>query len=250
MSEKDSNGWENIVFAILLPILSVGCSFGINYLETHFGAIITMLVLSSVLIIVPLSYYLAAIILSNIWGETYDSEVAKQIKEIQINNANNFIIEGIYRQERIAKVERTRFFEEIWVVSPDLYYEDVSDADGLSDGAFTGVVQNNLKRGITYRYFIPDKPSLRTRMDALLSLCNHSSNIRVYYYSDEFFFLVHGMDIVVYEPKKTPRQGRRGFIGLPLQQKSDVIALCMSDNMVDTIIAKLNEIIRTNSNQR
>ena len=58
------------------------------------------------------------------------------------------------------------------------------------------------------------------------------------------------MDIVVYEPKKTPRQGRRGFIGLPLQQKSDVSALCMSDNMVDTIIAKLNEIIRTNSNQR
>ena len=247
MNENNSNGWGNIVYAILLPILSVGCSFEINYLETHFSVLKTVLILVSILIVVPLSFYLSIIILSNIWGKTFESEVGKKIKEIQINNAKNSIIDGIYRQERIAKIERTRFFEEIWVVSPDLSYEDVIDSDGKGgDGAFADVVQNNLKRGTKYKYFVPNKPSIRTRMTSLITSYNNNPNIKATYFSDEFFFLVKGMDIVIYEPHRTPQQGRKGFIGLPLQKNTDIIAAKMSDVLVDTIVAKLNEIDSNN----
>ena len=64
--EKESNGWETVMFTILLPVMSVGCSIAINYFENKMGFFPTLIVLVTILVIVAIAIYLGSIIFSHI----------------------------------------------------------------------------------------------------------------------------------------------------------------------------------------
>ena len=82
------------------------------------------------------------------------------------------------------------------------------------------------------------------RVEMLRNSCGHSSNLEVYYLSDNFFFLVQRMDIIIYEPMKSATDGRKGFIGLPLDGITDTYAVIMNSDFVDSVSTKLMEVIK------
>ena len=59
--------------------------------------------------------------------------------------------------------------------------------------------------------------------------------------SDDFFFLVPHVDFAIYEPMKSITDGKKGYIGLPIQGTTESFAALMNNDFVDAVIGKLAE---------
>ena len=118
--EKESNGWETVMFTILLPVMSVGCSVAINYFESKIGFLPTLIVLVTILVMVAIALYLGSIIFFHIGKSTLETHIDLKIKAIQEKIAESKIMNGICKEEQLALMEKTCLFEEIWLISPDL----------------------------------------------------------------------------------------------------------------------------------
>lgn len=232
--EKDSNGWETVFITILLPAMSVGCSMGISYFEKKAGLVSVLLLLLAILIIIPISIYFGSIIVSNIGKNTLEAQMDLEIKMIQQKIADSKIMNGICKEEQLALMERTYPFEEIWLISPDLLTE-------INSGIYAGVIKENLKKGTKYKYFVPDTEINKVRVKIFKNSCGNSKNLEVYYLSDDFFFLVPHVDFAIYEPMKSITDGKKGYIGLPIQGTTESFAVLMNNDFVDAVIGKLAE---------
>ncbi len=232
--EKDSNGWETVFITILLPAMSVGCSMGISYFEKKAGLVSVLLLLLAILIIIPISIYFGSIIVSNIGKNTLEAQMDLEIKMIQQKIADSKIMNGICKEEQLALMEKTYPFEEIWLISPDLLTE-------INSGIYAGVIKENLKKGTKYKYFVPDTEINKVRVKIFKNSCRNSKNLEVYYLSDDFFFLVPHVDFAIYEPMKSIIDGKKGYIGLPIQGTTESFAVLMNNDFVDAVIGKLAE---------
>lgn len=134
--EKESNSWETVIFTILLPVMSVGCSIGVNYLENRIGLIPTLIILVIIFIMVAVSIYLGAIILFSIGKNALAAQIDLEIKGIQVKIAEGKIMNGICKEEQLDLMENTCSFEEIWLISSDLLTE-------INSGIYAGVISKN-----------------------------------------------------------------------------------------------------------
>lgn len=232
--EKNSNGWETVCITILLPALSVVCSIGINYFEEKVGLFPVLIVLLAILVIIPISIYVGTIIVSNLGRNTIETEMDLEIKLIQQKIAENRIMNGICKEEQLALMEKTYPFEEIWLISPDLLTE-------INSGIYAGVIKENLKKGTKYKYFVPETEINKVRVQIFRNSCGNSKNLEIYYLSDDFFFLVPRVDFAIYEPMKSITDGKKGYIGLPIQGTAESFAVLMNNDFVDAVIGKLAE---------
>lgn len=232
--EKNSNGWETVCITILLPALSVVCSIGINYFEEKVGLFPVLIVLLAILVIIPISIYVGTIMVSNLGRNTIETEMDLEIKLIQQKIAENRIMNGICKEEQLALMEKTYPFEEIWLISPDLLTE-------INSGIYAGVIKENLKKGTKYKYFVPETEINKVRVQIFRNSCGNSKNLEIYYLSDDFFFLVPRVDFAIYEPMKSITDGKKGYIGLPIQGTAESFAVLMNNDFVDAVIGKLAE---------
>lgn len=232
--EKEANGWETAIFTILLPVMSVGCSTGVNYLENKIGLMPTIIILVIILIIIAISFYLGTRIYFSVKKGAVETRIDAEIKEIQAKIAEGKIINGICKEEQLASMERTCLFEEIWLISPDLLTE-------INSGIYAGVVKKNLKKGIRYKYFVPDTEINRVRVKIFKRNCGHSKNLEVYFLADDFFFLVPSVNFAIYEPMKSITDGKKGYMGLPIQGATESFAILMNNDFVDAVVGKLAE---------
>ena len=131
-------------------------------------------------------------------------------------------------------MEKTYPFEEIWLISPDLLTE-------INSGIYAGVIKENLKKGTKYKYFVPETEINKVRVQIFRNSCGNSKNLEVYYLSDDFFFLVPRVDFAIYEPMKSITDGKKGYIGLPIQGTAESFAVLMNNDFVDAVIGKLAE---------
>lgn len=235
--EKQTTVW-NALFTILLPALSVGCSIGINFLKNSIGIIPTIFLLTILLISTPLSIYMGSIIYPHFSAGILEKQIDLEIKAIQNRIANDKILNGVCKEEQLALMERTCSFEEIWLISPDLLTE-------INSGVYAGVVKDNLKKGTKYKYFIPYTEINKTRVEIFRKNCGNSSNLDIYFLSDDFFFLVPKVDFAIYEPMKSITDGKKGYMGLPIVGANDSFAILMNNDFVDAVIGKLAERINT-----
>lgn len=231
---KDSNGWEAVGITVLLPAMSVGCSMGISYLEKKTGLFPVVILLFIILLAVPISIYFGAIIFSNIGKSVLETQVDLEIKAIQQKIADSKIMNGICKEEQLALMEKTCPFEEIWLISPDLLTE-------INSGIYAGVIKENLKKGTKYKYFVPDTEINKVRVQIFEKSCGYNKNLEIYYLSDDFFFLVPRVDFAIYEPMKSITDGKKGYMGLPIQGTTESFAILMNNDFVDSVIGKLAE---------
>ena len=232
--EKKSNGWETVCITILLPAMSVVCSIGISYFEKRIGLFPVLLMLLAILVIIPISIYAGAIMVSNMGKNAIETQMNLEIKMIQQKVAENKIMNGICKEEQLALMEKTYPFEEIWLISPDLLTE-------INSGIYAGVIKENLKKGTKYKYFVPETEINKVRVQIFRNSCGNSKNLEVYYLSDDFFFLVPRVDFAIYEPMKSITDGKKGYIGLPIQGTAESFAVLMNNDFVDAVIGKLAE---------
>ena len=172
--EKESNGWETVMFTILLPVMSVGCSVAINYFESKIGFLPTLIVLVTILVMVAIALYLGSIIFFHIGKSTLETHIDLKIKAIQEKIAESKIMNGICKEEQLALMEKTCLFEEIWLISPDLLTE-------INSGIYAGVISKNLKKGTKYKYFVPDTEINRVRVKIFKKNCGY--NKRIHFFS-------------------------------------------------------------------
>ena len=227
--EKESNGWETVMFTILLPVMSVGCSVAINYFESKIGFLPTLIVLVTILVMVAIALYLGSIIFFHIGKSTLETHIDLKIKAIQEK-----IMNGICKEEQLALMEKTCLFEEIWLISPDLLTE-------INSGIYAGVISKNLKKGTKYKYFVPDTEINRVRVKIFKKNCGYNKNLEVYYLADDFFFLVPRVDFAIYEPMKSNTDGKKGYMGLPILGATESFAILMNNDFVDAVVGKLAE---------
>ena len=232
--EKTSNGWETIWFTILLPAMSVVGSMGVSYFEKKVGLFPVLFFLIAILVIIPISIYCGTIFISSIGEKNIEAQIDLQIKMIQQKIADSKIMNGICKEEQLALMEKTYPFEEIWLISPDLLTE-------INSGIYAGVIKENLKKATKYKYFVPDTEINKVRVQIFKNSCGNSKNLEVYYLSDDFFFLVPHVDFAIYEPMKSITDGKKGYIGLPIQGTTESFAALMNNDFVDAVIGKLAE---------
>ena len=232
--EKNSNGWETVCITILLPAMSVVCSIGISYLEKRIGLFPVLLMLLAILVIIPISIYAGVVMVSNMGKNAIETQMDLEIKMIQQKVAENKIMNGICKEEQLALMEKTYPFEEIWIISPDLLTE-------INSGIYAGVIKENLKKGTKYKYFVPETEINKVRVQIFRNSCGNSKNLEIYYLSDDFFFLVPRVDFAIYEPMKSITDGKKGYIGLPIQGTTESFAVLMNNDFVDAVIGKLAE---------
>lgn len=144
--------------------------------------------------------------------------------------------DSIITDRKLSDYEKKCDVSEIWLVSYDL----TTEMDG---GLYADVVPENLKRGIKYKYFVSNNKISVMRLEALKRKYTNNDNIKFYLLEDDFFFLVSQMDFTIYDPYKTSKSGRRGYIGLDLPDASDLYAARIGDDLVDAVAAKLIEYI-------
>lgn len=233
-NEHNKKVMETIGFAILFPIISIGCSFGVSYLEAKLGLLSTFLILLAVLLLSLVSVYFGGKAMAYIGRGSIDESVDASIKNILDRLSNNIIMNGICREEQLALIERTCTFSEIWLISSDLLTE-------INNGIYAGVVQKNLRRGTKYRYFVPHTPINELRVKMFRESCNKNKNLEIYYLSDDFFFLVPDIDFAIYEPLKSITDGKQGYMGLQIQGLNERYAVLMNNDFVDALASKLEE---------
>lgn len=232
--EKNTNEWETVYFTILLPAMSVVCSSGISYFKEKVGLFPILILLLAILVIIPISIYAGTIMVSNLGKNTIEIQMDLEIKLIQQKIAENKIMNGICKEEQLALMEKTYPFEEIWLISPDLLTE-------INSGIYAGVIKENLKKGTKYKYFVPETEINKVRVQIFRNSCRNNKNLEIYYLSDDFFFLVPRVDFAIYEPMKSITDGKKGYIGLPIQGTAESFAVLMNNDFVDAVIGKLAE---------
>ena len=232
--DKQSGVWDALSFTILLPLLSVGCSLGINYQYATIGLIPTVLVLLIIVVAVPIAIYWANSIYSHVSLGYLEKQIDTEIKSIQSRISNGKIMNGICKEEQLALMERTCTFEEIWLISPDLLTE-------INSGIYAGVVRDNLKKGTKYKYFVPNTEINKVRVEIFKKNCGNNANLQIYYLTDDFFFLVPKVDFAIYEPMKSITDGKKGYMGLPIEGTDECFAVLMNNDFVDAVIGKLAE---------
>lgn len=232
--DKQTGVWDALSFTILLPLLSVGCSLGINYLYTTIGLVPTVLVLLIIVVAVPIAIYWANSIYSHVSIGYLEKQIDTEIKSIQSRISNGKIMNGVCKEEQLALMERTCTFEEIWLISPDLLTE-------INSGIYAGVVRDNLRKGTKYKYFVPNTEINKVRVEIFKKNCGNNANLQIYYLTDDFFFLVPKVDFAIYEPMKSITDGKKGYMGLPIEGTDESFAVLMNNDFVDAVIGKLAE---------
>lgn len=233
-NEHTFNVLEAIGFAILFPIISIGCSFGVSLLEAKLGLLPTIILLMAILVLVIVMGYFGGKTLEYIGRGFFDKSFDSSIKNIRDRRANNVIMNGVYREAQLALVERTRTFSEIWLISSDLLTE-------INSGIYAGIVRSNLKKGTKYRYFVPHTPINEIRVKMFRESCKNNKNLEIYYLTDDFFFLVPDVDFAIYEPLKSVTDGKQGYMGLQIQGMNERYAVLMNNDFVDALASKLEE---------
>lgn len=133
---------------------------------------------------------------------------------------------------QLVEFEKNTGAPEIWLISGDLVEDVVGEP-------FFDAVTQNLARGIRYRYFVPDRPEIHSRVSQIEKQRKTSERVQVTYLSSDFFFLVPDLDFVIYNPYCEDAVERVCYMGLPVPGEESHYEVKVSDDLVDLLIGKL-----------
>lgn len=233
--ENNTNIFVTIVVSILIPVITVSLSFGIYYLKDLVGWGYTILILVGELFLIIVFVFTGVKIITYFSKEQLEQLIKNEFADIEQSLDKYILVEGIYSEDYLALMEKTGFFDEIWLVSPDLLTE-------IDDGIYADIVKNNIDRKIKYKYFVPNNSQNQTRVELFKKRCKYSKFLEIFFLDDNFFFLIPGVDFAIYEPYKSVPSGKKGYIGVNIEGEDKRCAIPMSNDFVDVFIKKLSEV--------
>lgn len=234
MNKKEEHDSFNLVgVAILFPILSILVSYAVSYVQKITNDFkITVMIFGGMCLFIILFVGCCWNVYLAVMKHHIDEEIQASVKKIRQDLNSNKLMDGIYREEQLAIMERTQHFDEIWLISPDFSTE-------IEEGVYSNVVKDNLKKGTKYKYFVPRTDINKHRVRIFWEACNRNKHLEIYFLTDDFFFLVPDIDFAIYEPNKVDAKVRSGYMGLGIQGESERFAVKMNTFFVDALSAKL-----------
>jgi hypothetical protein len=232
---------NNFFVMVVLSILPICISLSMIYLYKSITSISVLIFVISLLASFTISTYCALYVFKNKLNSIYKnllkhSMVLARYRILETEGCGG--IQMIERADLIADKEKKLNFNEIWLVSNDLRTE-------VNDGVYAGAVIYNLNRGIKYKYFIPKSDINDVRIRQLKTESKNNSNLEFYFLKEDFFFLAPDFDFSIYEPNKSRAEGRLAFMGLQLPDSEYLYEVQIHDNLTNSIIEKLQNVIRT-----
>jgi len=225
--------WENLWIPIVVSAITLGLGIGLSHIRERIGWVPLLFVL----LIVTLFFLLSLkVVISSIYPVSLGllDRVGQQLLQIrqQLERCvDRSLITWMLTNEQLKTQESGFESPEVWIVSSNL-------AEETPGGRFFPVVQENLKRGVKYCYFIQKSLEAQARVKELESHQKYGA-ISFTYLPEDFFFLVPQLDFTIYDPMN--RKGRKcGFMGLPVRDPGFYGE--MDTEFLNKIIGKLETI--------
>ena len=127
--------------------------------------------------------------------------------------------------------------DQVWTI--------ISDVESETSSRITSkTLENNLKKGVTYFFFIPD---ILKNSATILELERKSidySNIVIIKIDPKYKLLFEKIDVVIYTPDKNRVEGRSGFICVNFSDNNDLVFLKkLSEDDLKNLIGQLKLIL-------
>ena len=238
---KDNNNgfsYRKIWLCIIVPVLSIILNALVSDIQESSGLLTLIVSLLFVAMLLTILLFFHSKMILNISSDIYthdlqesvvafSRELLQRIKTEQDISDSRIQDIGIIPEHKLAEIESTNIFEEIWVVSNDLSAEV---------GQYIDIVPNNLERGIKYKFFYQNTNQNSIRVAQLKRRNNYSTNAEYYPLSNDFFFIVTNLDFTIYNPFS---ETRVGYMGMELPQSKELYAVRVNSNLTDAIASKL-----------
>jgi len=217
--------------AILLTFFTILLGIILNEIQSKVG---WGMLITSLVFILALFGIVIWLVVRYVFAVSID--IADEIKETLDKYSGIEKRSWLITGKELVRYESRCNFSEIWLISSDLSTDCVG-------GQFHKVVLKNLKKGIKYRYFVPNTPVLKVRMDQLFKYNNNHPNLKVTYIDDSFFFLVPNFDFAIYNPYKQGDSSRVAYMGLPIPGENNLYHVRFSDDLTDVLMGKLAPLV-------
>lgn len=146
-------------------------------------------------------------------------------------------IDWLLTTEQLADYERNIEPQEVWLLSVDL------EEDSL-DGPFQDVVNQNVKAGFSYHYFIPKTDAIKARVSHIRQLNSGATTLHFHYLPEEFFWLVPRFDIAIYNPHQLNGKPRSAYLGIPAIREQRHFHASVDAQFIDTIVGRVAEFMK------
>lgn len=213
-----------ILVGLILRIISI---FFNNSLLTIIGEVGTFLAVS-VAVAFIYDLFLKEIdreIIFNDLSKLLDSKIDQSFSKESLN--------WLYSIQKIADLESNINVPLIWVLTSDLSHDIIG-------GYFQKIVENNLKRGVKYRYFLPDNPENQGRVKSLRIYYNDNPDVSFTFLKVDFFIISNNFQVIIYNPFKQNDGQRDGFITIPSEIGDKPYYAKVTESFIDTAVGQMN----------
>lgn len=123
----------------------------------------------------------------------------------------------IFSLKELEKLEQNlKCDDHVWVIMSDIKSE--------TNARITSkITENNLKKGVTYNFFIPDILKNSATILELERKSSSYSNIAIIKIDPKYKLLFEKIDVVIYAPDKNRAEGRAGFICVNFSNNNDLM---------------------------
>ncbi len=227
--------WSPTIGKVTIPFLAMVLTLLLAEIQGRAGLMLTVLGFSASYIVFTLTVYLVHRYYLDPANEVLaaiERKVDAALAELSAERTGWMVDNA-----RLESIELDNSVEEVWIVSKDI-------AGDVNGGYFIEAVKKNLRRGVSYVYFLPDDSRSRGQVMALRSLHNEDAKIVVKYLREDFFFLVKDFDFVIYNPRKDSVEGHRsGYMGLPVEARYGRWQVQVTDSLIETLVGHLNDYV-------
>lgn len=145
-------------------------------------------------------------------------------------------VDWLVTNQQLMRIESEIKGGEIWIITGSLEEE-------ISEELYEPVIQENIKKGVVYRYLIPDDPLLRNRAATLKERVKASPQVSFHFISHTLFKIVAQQDVAIYVPERGSNRRPRGYMNLPLPQGGTDYFIAMGDDHSERMVANLKQFL-------
>ena len=198
MNKFKNSGFEKIWLIICIPVISFVLNIILSELQENIGYECFIISTVFLLFLIVMFYYGYQSCTKTLFNDIFLSGFKHELQSFTnrlIDRVECKNVEGIVSEQTLSKMEAKTEAKEIWIATN--YLETESQGYGAG---YVEIVQNNLDNGIVYRFFYPSSDENNMKAERMKRLHNYHKNLICYEVSDEFYFLVTGVDFTIYNP--------------------------------------------------
>jgi hypothetical protein len=130
--------------------------------------------------------------------------------------------------ERLMEIEKRVKCDTVWIITASLEEE-------ISATLFAPIIKNNLKKGIKYRYLVPDDPVLRGRANNLKAALGDHHDLSFEFINDPLFKVISMQDFAIYLSERDSQ----AYMNLPIREGGTAYFLELGRNQTEMLVGHL-----------